>query len=56
MLRTRLWAEGFGLAGRNLLRRYESGVVAALVRVSGVIAGSTIAWAKPMVDGRYRGA
>lgn len=56
MLRTRLWAEGFGLAWRNLLRRYESGVVAALVRVAGVLAGTFIAWVRPLVDGRYRGA
>jgi cellulose synthase/poly-beta-1,6-N-acetylglucosamine synthase-like glycosyltransferase len=55
MLRSRLWRNGVALTARNLRIGYESGAAAALVRTAGVLVGTPIAWAAPMVDGRYRG-
>jgi cellulose synthase/poly-beta-1,6-N-acetylglucosamine synthase-like glycosyltransferase len=53
-LRDRLWRQGFALAGRSFLEGYESGAVAQLLRVAGVVGGALLAWARPMTTGHYR--
>jgi cellulose synthase/poly-beta-1,6-N-acetylglucosamine synthase-like glycosyltransferase len=53
-LRARLWRDGIAQAGRALRKGYKSGAVGDAVRVVGVLGGAAAAWARPLVDGRYR--
>ena len=53
LFRRRLWGDGFALAGRHLVKGYESGAAGAAMKAIGVVVGSIRASRKRLESGLF---